>query len=121
MTVSARHNHARRRSPETATHLFRIGQMVRMKSRFGISPRTAEFFRITGTLPPRDNSPQYRIRSGDERHERVATQETLEAAGVPPTGNGTTLIERIICNGQGTEAQQPRAPKAEAGEGSAQA
>ena len=52
-----------------------------MKSRFGETAETAEFYRVTGTLPPSDNSPQYRIRSDDERHDRVATQDTLEAAG----------------------------------------
>ena len=116
MTVSARHSHVRRRSPEAATHLFLIGQIVRMKSRFGISPRTAEFFRITGTLPPRDNSPQYRIRSGDERHERVATQETLEAAGFPPTGNGTALFESIflaMAKGQKRSNREHCKPKQE--------
>ncbi|MFC6487039.1 hypothetical protein ACFP9U_03625 [Nitratireductor sp. GCM10026969] len=121
MTASAHQNHARKRSPETATHLFRIGQMVQMKSRFGVSPTTVELYRVTGTLPPRDNSPQYRIRSDDERHERVATQDALEAAGLPPSGNGTTLIERTFGNGQGTETQQPRAAKTEAGEGPAKA
>lgn len=87
-----------------------------MKSRFGLSPKTAELYRVTGTLPPRDNSPQYRIRSDDERHERVTTQDALEAASLSSTGNGTTLIERTFGNGQGTEAQQSRAAKAEAGE-----
>ncbi len=53
------------------THRFHIGQTVRMRSRFGISPRAAELFSITGTLPARDNSPQYRIRNDGERHERV--------------------------------------------------
>lgn len=124
MTASAYHSRdsrARTRSLEATAHLFSVGQMVRMKSRFGVSPTIAEFYRVTGTMPPRDNSPQYRIRSDDERHERVATQDALEAAGLPLIGNGTTLIERTFGNGQGTETQQPRAPKAEAGEGLAKA
>lgn len=103
--ISTHHSQARRRSPEAVAHLFSVGQMVRMKSRFGVSPKTAEFYRIIGTLPPRDNSPQYRIRSDDERHERVATQDTLEDAGFPPSGKSTTLLERTFGNGQGTKAQ----------------
>lgn len=121
MTVSAQHNHTRRRPPEAPLHLFSIGQMVRMKSRFGVSPKIAEFYRVTGTMPPRDNSPQYRIRSDDERHERVATQDTLEDAGFPPSGKGTTLLERTFGHGQGTKAQQSRTAEAEAGESPAQA
>ena len=112
---------AGRRPPEAASHLFGIGQIVRMKSRFGVSPKTAEFYRVTGTLPPRDSSPQYRIRNDDERHERVATEDSLEPAGTPSAGSGPTLIERTFGHGQGTEAQQSRAPQAEAGEGPAEA
>jgi hypothetical protein len=59
-------------------HRFVIGQSVRLKSRVGLSPRTAELFRITARLPERDRSPQYRIRSNDERHERVTTEDSLE-------------------------------------------
>lgn len=104
------------------THLFRIGQTVRMKSLFGVSLKTSEFYRITGTMPARDNSPQYRIRNDGERHERVATEDSLEAVTAPPTADGdATLIERTFRNGQGTETQQPRASKAEAGESPAQA
>ena len=59
-------------------HRFAIGQTVRLQSSFGMSLRTAELYRITGTLPSRDNSPQYRIRSDQERHERVTTEDSLE-------------------------------------------
>ncbi len=121
MTVLTYRSQTRRRGQQPASHLFRIGQIVRMTSRFGVSPYAADLYRITATLPPRDNSLQYRIRSDEERHERVVTQDTLEAADLPTTGNGTTLIERIFGHGQGTEAQQSRAPEAETGKGSAQA
>ena len=79
----------------------------------------AEIYRIIATLPPLGNSPQYRIRNYDERHERVATQDTLEPVRTLPAGNNTTLIERTFGHGQGTETQQPRDQKAEAGKGSA--
>jgi hypothetical protein len=60
-------------------HRFTIGQSVRLRQKFG-SPvgRGAEIYEVTGTLPARDNSPQYRIRSSEERHERVTTEDSLE-------------------------------------------
>ena len=65
-------------SQKLPVHRFAIGQTVRLQSSFGMSLRTAELYRITGTLPSRDNSPQYRIRSDQERHERVTTEDSLE-------------------------------------------
>jgi len=100
--------------------LFNVGQIVRLKSRFGVSPKTAEFYRVTGTLPPRDNSLQYRIRNDGERHERVATEDNLEPVDILQAASGTTLIKRTFGNGQGTETQKPRTSQAEAGESSAQ-
>ncbi len=67
------------RLPEAAKHQFGIGQTVRFKSRIGLALDTAEFYQVTAKLPPRDNSPQYRIRNDNERHERVATEDILEA------------------------------------------
>jgi hypothetical protein len=66
-----------------AVHRFAIGQPVRLKGGFGMSLKTAEVYRITGTLPARDNSPQYRIRNDDERHERVTTEDSLEKVETP--------------------------------------
>lgn len=103
----------RRRQP--ASHLFRIGQIVRMTSRFGVSPDTADFYRIIATLPPRDNALQYRVRSDAERHERVVTQDILEAADLPTTGNGATLIEghSAMAKGQKRSNREIRKPKQE--------
>ena len=61
-------------------HRFAIGQSVRLRGRFGLPLDTAEIYRITGTLPARDNSPQYRMRNDEERHERVTTEDNLEEA-----------------------------------------
>jgi hypothetical protein len=58
-----------------------------------------DIYRITATLPPRGNSLQYRIRNNDERHERVATQDSLEAVDMSQSGNGATLIERTFGHG----------------------
>ena len=41
---------------EAATHLFAVGQAVRLRSGFGSLPKTAEIYRVTGTLPARGDS-----------------------------------------------------------------
>ncbi|WP_149764050.1 hypothetical protein [Neomesorhizobium albiziae] len=64
-------------------HRFAIGQVVRLNGSYGMSLRTAELYSVTGTLPSRNNSPQYRIRSDQERHERVATEDSLEEVETP--------------------------------------
>ncbi|WP_315927295.1 hypothetical protein [Mesorhizobium sp. SP-1A] len=105
----------------SATHLFAVGQAVRLRGNFGTFPKTSEVYRITSTLPPRGDSPQYRIRNDDERHERVATQDSLEPIRPSRPGEGATLIERTFGHGQGTETQQSRDQEAEAGKGATQA
>jgi hypothetical protein len=111
----------RRAIPRDAVkHLFSIGQSVRLKGGFGTSPQLANVYRITGTLPARDNLFQYRIRNDDERHERVTTQDCLEPLGPGRSDFGATLIERTFGNGQGTETQQSRDQKAETGESTAE-
>ncbi len=65
--------------PDTTVHLFKVGQSVRLKEGFGdLSRPPTGTYRITGTLPARGGSPQYRIRNDSETHERVATQDSLE-------------------------------------------
>ena len=66
---------------EAAVHRYSVGQIVRMKSRSGVFPKTDEVFRITRTLPARDNLLQYRLRSDGENYERVATEDNLELVG----------------------------------------
>ena len=66
---------------EAAVHRFSVGQIVRMRSRSGVFPKTDGVFRITRTLPARDNLLQYRLRSDGENYERVATEDTLELVG----------------------------------------
>ena len=105
-----------RRIRNVASHLFAVGQTVRMKRRFGASPRIAEIYHVTGTLPPIDNTLQYRIRNDDERHERVVTEDSLESIAASPADEDATLLERTFGNGQGTKTQQSRGSEAEAGE-----
>ena len=100
-------------------HLFTVGQAVRIKGGFVRPALAADIYHITGILPPRGDSLQYRIRNDGERHERVTTQDSLEPVSIPLSGS--LLIERTFGHGQGTKTQQPRDQKAEAGQGSAQA
>jgi len=65
-------------------HRFAIGQSVTLKGTIGMSLQTGHMFRVTGRMPPRDNSPQYRIRNEEERHERVATESNLEEVDIDP-------------------------------------
>jgi hypothetical protein len=65
-------------------------------------------------MPPNADSPQYRIRNDDERHERVVTQDNLESVDLQP-GDNLTLSERTFGNGKGTETQQSGNSKTEAG------
>jgi hypothetical protein len=80
---------------QAGTHRFVVGQTVRLMSSFGKFARNAEIYRITGTLPPNGESPQYRIRNDDERHERVTTEDSLEPVVLQP-GDSATLIERTF-------------------------
>jgi len=60
-------------------HRFAVGQSVRLKGGFGLAPGATGIYRVTKTLPERDDSPQYRIRKDEDRHERVTTEDCLEA------------------------------------------
>ena len=71
-----------RQRTEKPSHHFAIGQIVRLKGRVGMAQKTPELFRIKNTLPVKDGSPQYRIRSDNESHDRVTTEDNLEAAGL---------------------------------------
>lgn len=84
---------------EAPAHLFTIGQAVRLKGSFVKPALPADIYHITGTLPARGDSLQYRIRNDDERHERVTTQESLEPVDMSQSGSGATLIERTFGHG----------------------
>lgn len=60
-------------------HRFSIGQSVRMPNRLGMVKTDDLLFTVAGKMPARDRSPQYRIRSEEERHDRVVTEDMLEA------------------------------------------
>lgn len=84
---------------EAPAHLFAIGQAVRLRGGFVRPASPADIYRITGTLPARGGSLQYRIRNDDERHERVTTQDSLEPVDMSQSDSGTTLIERTFGHG----------------------
>jgi len=65
-------------------HRFTIGQSVLLKGTIGMSLQTGHMFRVTGRMPSRDNSPQYRIRNEEEWHERVAAENNLEEVNIGP-------------------------------------
>ena len=87
---------------DAATHLFSIGQAVRLKGGFGRPALPDGIYHVTATLPPTGGYMQYRIRSDDERYERVTTQDSLEPVS-PGSEDGANLIERTFGHGQGTE------------------
>lgn len=100
MTSTSFIQRAARQFPrEVPTHLFAVGQSVKLKGGFPRPGLAADIYRITGTLPPRGDSLQYRIRNDDERHERVTTEDSLEPVGMSLSGSGATLIERTIGHG----------------------
>jgi hypothetical protein len=76
-------------------HRFAVGQSVRLKRSIGLSRVTVDTYRVTGTLPARDNSPQYRIRCDEERHERVTTEDSLEGIAVPLLADAGQLSQEI--------------------------
>jgi len=93
--TSAIQRNLRRSRQEVPTHLFAVGQAVRLKDGFQRPVMAADIYRITATLPPRGESLQYRIRKDDERHERVATQDSLEAVTSLAEGN---VMEKTFGN-----------------------
>jgi hypothetical protein len=120
MTVVLQRNvHPTRR--EASTHLFAIGQAVRLRGSLGTFIKNADIYRITGTLPPQGNALQYRIRNDEERYERVTTEDSLEPVSLPQAGDNATLIKRTFEHGQGAKAQQSRNQKAQADKSSAKA
>ncbi|MCJ8143332.1 hypothetical protein MKI84_10425 [Ancylobacter sp. A5.8] len=82
---------------EGAPHQFKVGQTVRLRGGYtSFTSRCGDIYRITGTLPPIGNSPQYRIRNEGEQYERVTTEDSLEAMDTAGPGEGSTLLTRTF-------------------------
>jgi hypothetical protein len=61
-------------------HKFKVGQTVSYTTGpFGRASGTS-IYKITALLPPRGEDRQYRIKSPNEPHERVATESELARA-----------------------------------------
>lgn len=82
------------RTTDKSQHLFAVGQRVRRKSRFGLSGGPVEIFVVTKRVPPTGGVLQYRIRSEDERHERMTTEDDLEAVETIQSHADTEPFER---------------------------
>jgi hypothetical protein len=82
-----------KRAPQSdpATHLFAVGQTVRLN---GGLLRSGASYQITARLPPIGDTPQYRIRNDDEKFERVARQSELELSHATSDGASTSLVEK---------------------------
>lgn len=76
-------------------HRFHVGQLVRSKGALTRESITGETYRITATLPIRDNALQYRIQSSRECHERVTDESNLEMI-VSSGKDGPALAERTF-------------------------
>lgn len=64
-------------------HRFQIGQEVTLKiSHYSLNAPLG-LYRVIAVVPERDNFPQYRIRSDAERHERMVSEDSLEAYNSP--------------------------------------
>lgn len=76
-------------------HRFHVGQLVRSKGALTRESVTGETYRITATLPVRDNALQYRVQSSREIHERVTDESNLE--GIASGGkDGPALADRTF-------------------------
>lgn len=79
--------------PQSETHLYKVGQAVRLKGGFS---RTAEVYRVNAQLPPSGRTPQYRIQNSKEGFERVATEDKLEPAHATRGDESASLIEKAF-------------------------
>lgn len=101
MKASASRQGPRPIRSEPAAYLYAVGQEVRLKAGSNRWVQTAGLYHVTRILPLSGSLPQYRIRSADEAHERVATQDQLEAA--EDASEGAALIARTFGKHQGTK------------------
>lgn len=77
-----------------SSHRFATGQRVHLKTKWRPGGTEAGVFLVTGMLPEQNRSPQYRIRNEAERHERVATEDSLEAIETPDSATAQSEDQR---------------------------
>ena len=78
----------RQEDPAMNVHRFAIGQSVRLKGDNRHVAADRRHVQVTGRMPARDWSPQYRISNDEGSHERVAEENNLEEVHrlLPPQG-----------------------------------
>lgn len=89
----------RARRVSDSSHLYVVGQAVRLKSDVTQATRTPGVYLVTATFPPLGARFQYRIRSQGEGHERMTTQDDIEPATLASPGPGAALAERTFTRG----------------------
>ncbi|PKR88734.1 hypothetical protein CXZ10_13385 [Pleomorphomonas diazotrophica] len=84
-----------KRSPAPAA--FKVGDRVFLRPSFQYAS-AAGVYRVTAVLPWSEGQLHYRIHSDEERHERVAPQDSLEpaTASSPPVVNRVALIRKTF-------------------------
>ena len=63
-----------------ATHKFRVGEKVQFLAGAAVRFATAEVYEIVQQLPESDGEYQYKIKSADDPHLRVAKESQLRRA-----------------------------------------
>jgi hypothetical protein len=64
-------------------HKFRVGEAVHLTAGIFARGGAGAVYKVTQLLPSEGDEQQYRIKSANEPHERVAKQSQLEAAFAP--------------------------------------
>jgi hypothetical protein len=77
----------------TLNHLFHNGQAVRFKNTM---LSAGGVYQIVASLPPLGATPQYRIRSENEKFERMASESDIELAGDPPLSEGGARAAKLF-------------------------
>ena len=114
MTTTGQKGNERPARRDAPSHLFAVGQAVRLKGGYMVSTaKAANIYRVTATLPPRGDLLQYRIRNDDELHERVVTQDNLEPVDMSEARANAALIELTFGKNRGTEKQEGLGQKAD--------
>ena len=102
---------------EAATHLFAIGQIVRLKGGFGLQSQSADTYRITATLPPQGDSatishPERTTNITNGWRGRIVLNQRARARLYCLWAlKGGALIEGTFGAGQAIETQQLRDQK----------
>jgi hypothetical protein len=70
-----------------AGYLYELGDIVCLRNRTRMMLSLPESYEVTALLPPRDNVVQYKVKSEDERFERVVMEDDIELAHGKPVNN----------------------------------